>query len=326
MLQIPLIPAALTLSILNVGSSDPARPSLAHLGPALEHRATCVVDPTFGFVLPAEAGTGAVFDAGSPTPWSASFRAMPTVIIGKDGKLRVAGVVGTAYTNPGWEGFYGGRLGYRPINAPLGLGGIEFAAEAVGGIENRVPVSLYIGVDVGTLIGFQARGIPNLGDKQGFFEVGFGIYLSTIVSELSPPSSTPLPPFDEAPSFEAVLISDVSPDAAFAVQEEDGDGNLTINCQTLDALRGVVEAEARSPAGSIEVFKDRLSQAGFDALAQELDALIESAIGRFIALNDGASRPSNQEILGALPDALREAIRDSEESTLPATAREEEPA
>ena len=303
--------------------------AVATAGPAASGSSlSCTVRPTVDFVLPAEAGSGAILGAGSPVPWSFSTRLLPTLVIGEAGKVRLTGMFGGAYTNPGWDVLYGGRLGYRPINAPLGFGGVELAAEFTGGIDNRVPVAASVTLDIGTLVTLYARGTPNVDSKQGFFELGVGVYLSTIVSELRPRGEVEAEPLDENPPFAAVLTDHVRPVASFALQvpavPQDGGEPMThMDCSKLDALRALLETERQSPSGSLAVLETRLTNAGFDDVTQDLDELIEDAIGQYQDLNPGASRPSDAEILAGVVDALRAAVERAEGSELPDLTNEE---
>ena len=281
---------------------------------------SCAVRASVEFVLPAEAGSGAMLGAGSPVPWSVSGRLLPTFVFGKSGKVRLAGMFGAAYTNPGWDALYGGRLGYRPINAPLGLGGVEIAAEVAGGVDNRFPVAASVTLDIGTLVTLHARGTPNVDSKQGFFEFGLGVYLSTIVSELGPPGPVTIDTLIERPPFSAVLTDHVRPVASFALQvmvDTDDQSTLHMDCAKLDDLRALLDTERQSPSGSLAALKTRLTNSGFDEVTQELDQLIEDAIGQYQALNPGASRPSNAEILAGVIVALRDAVDRAERSVLP---------
>ncbi len=280
--------------------------AVATAGPAASGSSlSCTVRPTVGFVLPAEVGSGAILGAGSPVPWSFSTRLLPTLVIGEAGKVRLTGMLGGAYTNPGWDVLYGGRFGYRPINAPLGLGGVELAAEFTGGIDDRVPVAASVTLDIGTLVTLHARGTPNVDTKQGFFEFGLGFYLSTIVSELRPRGAVEAEPLDESPPFAAVLTDHVRPVASFALQvfavpPEGGERMLHMDCSKLDALRALLETERQSPSGSLAALEARLTNAGFDDVTQDLNQLIEDAIGQYQALNPGASQPSDAESLAGV--------------------------
>jgi hypothetical protein len=229
---------------------------------------------------------------------------------------------GGAYTNPDWDVFYGGRLGYRPINAPLGLGGVELAAEFTGGIDNRVPVAASVTLDIGTLVTLHARGTPNVDTKQGFFEFGLGVYLSTIVSELQPRGEVEAEPLDLNPPFAAVLTDHVRPVVSFALQvfavpPEGGEPMLHMDCSKFDALRALLDTERQSPSGSLAALETRLTNAGFDYVTQDLNQLIEDAIGQYQALNPGAPRPSDAEILAGVVVALRAAVERAEGSVLP---------
>ena len=282
---------------------------------------SCAVRASVDFVLPAEAGSGAILGAGSPVPWSFSSRLLPTLVLGQSGKVRLAGIFGAAYTNPGWDALYGGRLGYRPVNLPLGLGGVEVAGEVTGGVTNRVPVAAALTIDIGTVLTLHARGMPNFDNKQGFLEFGLGVYLSTIVSELAPPGPVTIDTLIERPPFSAVLTDHVRPVVSFALQTfaagADGEPTLHMDCTKLADLRALLDTERQTPSGSLAALETRLTNSGFDEVTQELDQLIEEAIQQFQALNAGASRPSDAEILAGVVIALRAAVDRAERSVLP---------
>lgn len=128
-------------------------------------------------------------------------------------------------------------------------------------------------------------------------------------------------PLDENPPFAVVLTNHVRPVASTALQvfaepPEGGEPKLHMDCSKLDALRALVDTERQSPSGSLAALKTQLTNAGFDDVTQDLDELIEDAIGEHQIRNPEA-QPSDAEILAGVVVALRAAVERAEGSVLP---------
>lgn len=295
------------LTVVGSGTSTPATAS----------RATCSFSLHAAFYLPVEVGTGTHIGAGSPVPWSFSARANPTVALGRSGKLTLSGVGGRGFINPGWEWLYGGRVGFRPIQAPFGLLGVEVAVEAVWGSEGRNPGSLALTIDIGETLTLTARAGPDLGNGRGFFEVGFGLH-----SVWSPPSRTlELPEMGGKPRFDELAAQGALTRLA-ALVVDDTDDPLMVDCVMVDNIERVLDLERGDPSLSLAAFGTRLREGSLAGLAEEIpgeEGIISLAkLAHRISHNEPDYDPTDLESIRALNEGMRRIVQAVHKSGMPA--------
>lgn len=301
--------------------------ALTTASPLLAESASCHLQIRARGYLPLQVGTGAVIGAGSdPVPWSFSARLLPTLAFGQSGTLRVAGVGGVSYNGSTWYPLYGGSLGWRVVNAPLELLGVEVAAEAVWGVDDRFPLAAAVTLDLGTVLTLQARGTPNVGDDLGFLEVGFGVHLTTVARAAFPPRDPQPPPMfslEADPYFIEEQTIRVLFNMVYTERIVDDVRKPYVNCDVVRQFAAYLEVEETSTSPDVAALRDGMDQNGlrwFSDLISGTDGIIERARIKWESQNPGSNfAPSQTEQVSSIVSGIIWSVNEAFDSKLPST-------
>jgi hypothetical protein len=257
-------------------------------------------------------------------PWSFSARLHPTFAIGSGSSrpFLVGGVLGYNYRNPENELLYGGRLGYRVVDALSGYLRIETLVELVWGSEGTNPGSIAVALDLGNTIRFAIRGGPDIDNDRGFIEVAAGLNLSALLRSPPDPAALTLPRLPPNPQFRDFLRSlarrVLLADMTVTVPSNGGTKSL-VDCRLVRQYERFWMTWNDSPPQTLAAFENALRRVNLDLFANSLTAgplgIIPRATRDHNERNNTPILPEGQTV-DALMGFIREAVDEAFESQL----------